>query len=51
MLDIPAALNRCAKLPFQVFNLIPIQLPEVWVVVKSMPGFYRGNLPLEIDAR
>lgn len=51
VLDIPAALNRRAKLPFQVLNLVPIQLPEVWMVVKPMPGFDRRNLPLEIDAR
>ena len=51
LLDVPAAPDICTKLPFQVLNLIPIQLPEVWVVVKSMPGFYRRNLSLEADAR
>ena len=49
--DVPAAPDLCAKLLFQLLNLLPVQLPEVGMVVQSMPCFYRGNLPFQVDAR
>ena len=49
--DVPAAPNLCAKLVFQLLNLLPIQLPKVGMVAQSMPCFHRGNLSFQIDAR
>lgn len=49
--NVPAAPNRCAKLSLQILNLIPVQLPKVWMVVQSMPRFHRRDLSFEVDAR
>lgn len=46
-----AAPNRSAELSLQFLNLIPIELPEVWMVVQSMPCFHRRDLSFEVDAR
>ena len=49
--DVPAASNLFAKLPLQLLNLMPAQLPKFRMIAQLMPCLYGRNLSFEVDAR